>query len=82
MRTDDGQPYMSQQTPQTMVEYTPLGVPSPASLYQDEFKAWKQHQRSQRYMEIQQCPGMEQGRIGVVEVDGGERPAETPTAEQ
>ena len=87
VRSDDGQPYMYQQTPQTMVEYNLLGVPfpvfsSPAGPHQDEFKGSQQHQRSQRFIKIPQYPGMGQGTLGVVEVDGGERPVEAPTTEQ
>jgi len=82
MRSDDGQPYMSQQTPQTMVEYTPLGIPPLASPCQGASKGRQQYQWSQRFIEIPQYPGVGQGRLGVVEVDGGERLAEAPTIEQ
>ncbi|CAA9956604.1 hypothetical protein PTMSG1_00212 [Pyrenophora teres f. maculata] len=87
VRRNGVQAHTYQPTPQTMVEYNPLGFPSPvfsspASPYHDDFKGWQQEQSTQRNFEVSQYPGMGQGRLGIVEVDGFERPVEAPTAEK
>ncbi|KAE8862312.1 hypothetical protein PTNB29_04874 [Pyrenophora teres f. teres] len=87
VRRNGVQAHTYQPTPQTMVEYNPLGFPSPvfsspASPYHDDFKGWQQEQSTQRNFEVPQYPGMGQGRLGIVEVDGFERPVEAPTAEK
>ncbi|KAI0578655.1 hypothetical protein PtrEW7m1_003395 [Pyrenophora tritici-repentis] len=83
------QTHLYQQTTQTLVEYNPLGFPSPvfsspANPYRDECKGWQQQQQQsiQGNGEVPRYPGMEQGRLGIVEADGFERPVEAPTAEK
>ncbi|KAG9187343.1 hypothetical protein G6011_05214 [Alternaria panax] len=58
---------------QAMVEYNPMGLPSPAGPYGDDSKIWQQ-----------QLPRMGRGRgqIEIAEVDGTSRAMEAPAAEK
>lgn len=71
MTGQNAQSYRQQQQQQSMVEYH-------AVVYEDANKAWDQ-QRGVVACEREICMG---GGVGVVEMDGTQRPVEAPTGEK